>query len=64
MGLTTKDYRMSKPLKTMLSLGRFKSKDDRNAWKRLCMDAEVYARTVERAIFDKTVGRSSVDELE
>lgn len=53
-----KNYRMSKPLKRLLMLGKFKTEQDRNSWKRMCISAEVYAATVERAVYDKPVGKN------
>lgn len=38
-----KDYKMSKALKTMLALGRFKSKEDRSLFKRSMIIAEATA---------------------
>lgn len=57
-----KNYRMSKPLKRMLALGFFKTKKDRNSWKNFAIDAEVQAKSQERAVFDKLVGKKSADE--
>lgn len=37
------NYRMSSALKTRLALGKFKSKDQKNSWKRLMIDAELEA---------------------
>lgn len=54
----SKNYRMSKPLKRLLMLGKFKSNEDRNSWKRMCISAEVFADSVERAVYDKPVGKN------
>lgn len=40
----TSTYKMSKPLKTMLALGKFRSKEDRNAWKKIMIQAELTAQ--------------------
>ena len=37
------NYRMSKPTKTSLALGRFTSQEQRNAWKRAMIGAELAA---------------------
>ena len=42
----TKTYKMSKPTKTMLALGDFRNADDRNAWKRAMIGAELAAAVV------------------
>jgi hypothetical protein len=36
-------YKMSKQTKTGLALGRFRSREERNAWKRAMVKAEVIA---------------------
>lgn len=43
MNKPTANYRMSKPLKTMLALGSFKNQHDRGSWKRVMIDAEIEA---------------------
>ena len=53
-----KNYRMSKPLKRMLALGFFKTKEERNSWKKMCISAEVYADSVDRAVYDKPIGKN------
>ena len=37
----TATYKMSKPLKTSLALGHFRSKDQKAAWKRAMIQAEL-----------------------
>jgi hypothetical protein len=37
---------MSKPTKTSLALGRFKSKEQRDQWKRAMIDAELCSKIV------------------
>jgi hypothetical protein len=37
----TSNYKMSKPLKTSLALGRFKNEEQRHAWKRAMIGAEL-----------------------
>ena len=39
----TANYKMSKPTKTSLALGRFTSQEQRNAWKRAMIGAELAA---------------------
>ena len=46
-------YRMSKPLKTSLALGRYKDNVQKNAWKNAMVDAEIHAASVERHIMGK-----------
>jgi len=38
--MTTSAFRLSKTTKRMLGLGHFKTKEQRNAWKRAMIDAE------------------------
>ncbi len=40
----TSTYKMSKPLKTMLALGSFKSKEERSLWKKAMIQAELTAQ--------------------
>ncbi len=42
----TKNYKMSKRLKTTLALGKFRNAADRNAWKRAMIGAELAAAVV------------------
>lgn len=42
----TKTYRMSKRTKTVLALGHFRNAEDRNAWKRAMIGAELAASVV------------------
>jgi hypothetical protein len=42
----TSNYKMSKTLKTSLALGKFKTLDQRHAWKRACIDAELCSKIV------------------
>jgi hypothetical protein len=42
----TKTYKMSKSTKTILALGKFRSAEDRNAWKRAMIGAELAAAVV------------------
>lgn len=37
------NYKMSKPTKTMLALGKFRNSEDRNLWKRAMIGAELAA---------------------
>lgn len=37
------NYKMSKLIKTGLALGRFRTREDRNSWKRSMIQAEVIA---------------------
>ena len=39
-----KNFRLSKPTKTMLALGHFRSAEDRNSFKRAMIVAELYSR--------------------
>ena len=39
----TANYKMSKPTKTSLALGRFTSQEQRNGWKRAMIQAELSA---------------------
>lgn len=59
-----KNYRMSKPLKSALALGRFNGAHDRGAWKKFAIAAEVHAKTVERAVYDQIVGKARLKELQ
>lgn len=43
MNKPTANYRMSKPTKTMLALGKFKDAHARGQWKRAMIDAELEA---------------------
>ena len=43
MNKPTANYRMSKPTKTMLALGKFRDAHDRGQWKRAMIDAELEA---------------------
>jgi hypothetical protein len=45
----TSTYKMSKPTKTGLALGRFKDTESRNAWKRSMIQAELSAAVPSRA---------------
>ena len=40
----TSSYKMSGALKTSLALGRFKSKEQKNAWKKAMIQAELAAQ--------------------
>lgn len=51
----TATYKMSKGLKQIMTLAKFNSADTRNAFKNAMVDAEVYAKTVERVVYDKLV---------
>jgi hypothetical protein len=42
----TSNYKMSKPLKTSLALSTFKSKEQRDQWKRAMIDAELCSKIV------------------
>lgn len=50
-----KDFRMNSITKCMLAVGKFKSKEDRNAFKRAMVDAQVAA---EKASKDNQKGKS------
>jgi len=52
----TSTYRMSKALKTSLRLGRYKDKEQRDAWKNAMVNAEIYANSVERHVMGKPGG--------
>ena len=39
----TANYRMSKQTKRTLALGKFRSEEDRNTWKRAMIQAELYS---------------------
>jgi hypothetical protein len=47
---------MSKALKTSLTLGRYKNKDQRDAWKNIMINAEIYGNSVDRHTLGKPVG--------
>ena len=40
----TANYKMSSALKTTLALGKFRNAEDRNAWKRAMIGAELAAK--------------------
>jgi hypothetical protein len=42
----TSNYRMSSTLKTSLALSKFKTLEQRHAWKRACIDAELCSKIV------------------
>jgi len=42
----TSTYKMSKPTKTMLALGRFRNDNDRHAWRSAMIGAELASRVV------------------
>jgi hypothetical protein len=52
----TSTYRMTKPLKTSLALGRYKDKEQKDAWKNAMIGAEIHAAGVERHIMGKPGG--------
>lgn len=58
-----KNYRMSKPLKRLVSLMKFKDIHARNAWKRMCIVAEVAAKHSEKAVYDKPISKERLAEL-
>jgi hypothetical protein len=43
MNKPTANYKMSKPLKTSLALGKFKDQHNKAQWKRAMIDAEIEA---------------------
>jgi len=45
----TSNYRMSSTLKTSLALSKFKTLEQRHAWKRACIDAELCSKIVVKA---------------
>ena len=53
----TSSYKMSKPTKTSLALGHFKNAEQRHAWKRAMIDAELCAEHARR-----TAGKRSKDD--
>ena len=50
---TDKNFRLSKPIKTMMALMPFRSQEDRNGFKRAMIDAELSSRVVVRSKKDK-----------
>jgi len=46
-------YKMSKPTKTMLALGKFRTAEDRHAWKRAMIGAELAAKVVIKSKADR-----------
>lgn len=50
---TDKNYRMTKPTKMILS--NIIDPHERGRWKRLMIDAEAHAKSVERAVYDQLV---------
>ena len=42
------NYKMSSQLKTTLALGKYRNAEDRNAWKRAMIGAEIKAKEVDR----------------
>ena len=50
----TSTYKMSKQLKTSLTLGRYKNNQQRNEWKNIMINAELYGRSVERHMMGKS----------
>jgi hypothetical protein len=48
-------YKMSKALKTSLTLGRYKNKQHRDEWKNIMINAEIYGNSVERHTLSKPV---------
>jgi len=51
----TATYKMSKVTKQIMTCGKFINTESRNAFKNAMVDAEVYAKTVERVVYDKLV---------
>ena len=49
----TSTYKMSKPTKTMLALGRFRNDNDRHAWKAAMIVAELAAKVVVKSKADR-----------
>lgn len=45
----SKTYKMSKPLKVSLALGKFKNSDQKGAWKRAMIQAELAAAIVPKS---------------
>jgi hypothetical protein len=53
---------MSKTLKTSLALSKFKTLDQRHAWKRACIDAELCSKiVVKSAPRDKNAPRGNTN---
>ena len=46
----SKTYKMSKPLKTSLALGKFKNAEQKGAWKRAMIQAELAAAIVPKSV--------------
>lgn len=49
----TSTYKMSKPTKTMLALGKFRSTEDRHAWRTAMIGAELAAKVVVKSKADR-----------
>jgi hypothetical protein len=49
----TSTYKMSKPTKTMLALGKFRSTGDRHLWKAAMIGAELASRVVVKSKADR-----------
>ena len=49
----TSTYKMSKPTKTMLALGRFRNDNDRHAWRTAMIGAELAAKVVVKSKADR-----------
>jgi hypothetical protein len=48
---TDKNYRMPKPIKRRLALGRFPSKQVRDSWKKAMIDSDITGKNSEFAVF-------------
>jgi hypothetical protein len=58
----TSNYKMSKTLKTSLALSKFKTLEQRHAWKRACIDAELCSKiVVKSAPRDKNAPRGTAN---
>jgi hypothetical protein len=58
----TSTYKMSKTLKTSLALSKFKNKEQRDQWKRACIDAELCSKiVVKSAPRDKNAPRGTAN---
>ena len=53
----TSNYKMSKTLKASLALSKFKTLDQRHAWKRAMIDAELCSKIVVKPTKDRNSNR-------
>lgn len=50
MKISTSTYKMSKPLKASLALGKFKDAHQKGQWKRAMIDAEIEANKKTKSV--------------